>query len=127
MFSSLERLIDPYQPYDEGDAFPDRLIPFVRHFLWPARKVILAGMVLALISALAEALIVKFAADLIDMLGDTTPGQLWAEHGWMLILMGVVAIVIRPLADIAGAAVTGLGFYPHMGARSEEHTAELQS
>lgn len=116
MFRFLEKFVDPYQPYDEAAAFPDRLIPFLRQFLWPARKVILIGMALALISALAEAAIVKFAADLVDMLADTTPGQLWAENGWMLLMMGMVAIVIRPLSDIAWTAVTGLGFYPHMGA-----------
>ena len=116
MFRYFENLIDPYQGYDETAEIPRRLLPFLRRFLWPARKVIGIGMALGLVSALAEAAVVKFAADLIDVLSDTTPDRLWQEHGWMLVGMALVALVIRPAADIAWALVTGQGFYPHMGA-----------
>ena len=116
MFRYFEKLIDPYQPYDESAEIPDRLIPFLRRFLWPARKVIAVGMALGLVSALVEAAVVKFAADLVDMLSGTTPDRLWAEHGMMLAAMAAVALVIRPAADIAWTMVTGQGFYPHMGA-----------
>ena len=85
MFRYFEKLIDPYQPYDESAEIPDRLIPFLRRFLWPARKVIGIGMALGLVSALAEAAVVKFAADLVDMLSGTSPDRLWQEHGWMLL------------------------------------------
>jgi ATP-binding cassette subfamily B multidrug efflux pump len=116
MFRFFEHLIDPYQPYDETAEIPDRLIPFLRRFLWPARWVIGVGMVLGLISALAEAAIVKFAAELVDMLSDTTPDRLWQENGSVLVLMAVIALLVRPAADIAWTLVTGQGFYPHMGA-----------
>ncbi len=116
MFRYFEHLIDPYQPYDESAEIPDRLIPFLRRFLWPARWVIGIGMTIGLISALAEAAIVKFAAELVDMLSSTTPDRLWQDHGWALALMAVVALLIRPAADVAWTLVTGQGFYPHMGA-----------
>ncbi len=116
MFRYFEYLIDPYQPYDEAAEIPDRLIPFLRRFLWPARKVIGIGMTLGLVAALSEAAVVKFAASLVDMLSNTSPDRLWQENGWMLLAMALVALVIRPAADIASSFVTGQGFYPHMGA-----------
>ena len=58
MFRFFENLIDPYQPYDERAEIPDRLIPFLRRFLWPARWVIGAGMALGLIAAVTEAALV---------------------------------------------------------------------
>ncbi len=118
MFRYFEHLIDPYQAYDESAEIPDRLIPFLRRFLWPARWVIGIGMTIGLISALAEAAVVKFAAELVDMLSSTTPDRLWQDHGWALALMAVVALLIRPAADVAWTLVTGQGFYPHMGALS---------
>ena len=94
MFRYFEHLIDPYQAYDESAEIPDRLIPFLRRFLWPARWVIGIGMTLGLIAALTEAALVAFAARLIDLLSTTAPDRLWADHGGTLMLMLAVALVI---------------------------------
>ncbi|MEL6265257.1 MAG: ABC transporter ATP-binding protein [Pseudomonadota bacterium] len=116
MLGRIERLIDPYQPYDEGRELPKRLVPFILHFLHPARWIILGGMAIGLVSALTEAALVAFAAQLIDILAETEPERLWIDHWPTLTVMIVIALIVRPLADIAWAALTGQGFYPAMGA-----------
>ncbi len=116
MFRYFERLIDPYQPYDEAEEIPDRLIPFLRRFLWPARWLIGIGMALGLVAAVTEAVLVAFAAQLVDLLDTTRPDRLWQDHGNTLLMMLAVALVVRPAADIGWTLITGQGFYPHMGA-----------
>ena len=39
MFRFFESLVDPYAPYAETDTPPDRLWPFLRDYLRPARRV----------------------------------------------------------------------------------------
>jgi ATP-binding cassette subfamily B multidrug efflux pump len=112
----VETLVDPYAPVDGDREVPNRLIPFVLSLLHPMRWIIAGGMVLGLISAVTEALLISFASDLIDILSTTEPGRLWEDHGNTLLLMVLVALVIRPLADVAWAVLMGQGFYPGSGA-----------
>jgi ATP-binding cassette subfamily B multidrug efflux pump len=116
MFRYFETLIDPYQPYDETAEIPDRLLPFYRRFLWPARKVIAATMLLGLLFALAEALMLRFAGQLVDILSQATPETLWAEHRLELLAMIGVVLVFRPLVKIAESFVAIQGFFAPMGA-----------
>ncbi|MEM6421867.1 MAG: ABC transporter transmembrane domain-containing protein, partial [Pseudomonadota bacterium] len=116
MLGRIERLIDPYAPYDEGMPPPGRLIPFVLYFLKPTRWVILGGMAVGLVAAVLEAALVAFASQLIDILASAEPAQLWSDHGGTLMLMIVVALVVHPLTDIAYSALMGQGFYPVNGA-----------
>ncbi|HUF87174.1 MAG TPA: ABC transporter ATP-binding protein [Thermohalobaculum sp.] len=116
MFRYFETLIDPYQPYDETAEIPNRLIPFYRRFLWPARRVLALTMLLGLLFALAEALMLRFAGQLVDILANATPETLWAEHRVELVTMIGVVLVFRPLVKIAEAFVSVQGFFAPMGA-----------
>ncbi|MEL6577298.1 MAG: ABC transporter ATP-binding protein [Pseudomonadota bacterium] len=112
----VERLIDPYQAYDERADFPDRLMPFILYFLWPARWVIAGGMAFGFVTALSEAALVGLAAHLIDILASANPDTLWQEHWQMLALMFFVGVIVPPAAMIGWAVITGQGFFPSMGA-----------
>jgi len=116
MFRYFETLIDPYQPYDEEAEVPNRLLAFYRHFLWPARWVLLGTMTLGLVFAVSEALLLRFAGQLVDILSNATPETLWSEHGDTLLLMIAVVVLIRPLSVVAESFVSGQGFYAPMGA-----------
>ena len=116
MLRYFENLLDPYQRYDEDAELPNKLLPFMKQLLWPARWIIAGGMVLGLISALTEALLIAFASQLIDILATAEPENLWEDHGTTLLLMILVALIIRPLADIAWSILMGQGFYPPSGA-----------
>ena len=116
MLRYFETLIDPYQRYDEDAEIPNRLIPFYVRMLWPARWLLLGTMALGLVFAVSEALLLRFAGQLVDILTEAEPGTLWRDHADTLLLMGAVVLVIRPLSVIAEAVVSGQGFYAPMGA-----------
>ena len=114
MFRFFENLIDPYQSYDERAGFPDRLIPFYLNLLWPARKMIAVSMTLGLVIAVVEVLLIRFGADLVDMLTSVEPDQLWSTYRVELITMIAVALLIRPVSIIADAFLMHQGFYAAM-------------
>ena len=116
MFRYFETLIDPYQPYDDTDEFPNRLIPFYLRFLRPARGVLLATMALGLIFAVCEALMLRFAGQLVDILSAATPETLWSEHKGTLLMMIGIVLIFRPFVRIAEALVSSQAFYAPMGA-----------
>ncbi|MEM6488611.1 MAG: ABC transporter ATP-binding protein [Pseudomonadota bacterium] len=115
MLGRIERLVDPYQGPDATVPLPTKLIPFVLHFLRPTRAVILIGMVLGLIGALAEAALVAFAAQLIDILTTSDPARLWTDHWDTLAVMVVVALIVYPAVKIASTTLMAQGFYPVNG------------
>ncbi|WP_018700604.1 ABC transporter ATP-binding protein [Amorphus coralli] len=97
MLSYFESLVDPLT--DRPNARPpDRLWPFVWHFVRQAWRVIAALLVVAGIVALIEVSLFDFVGRIVDMLADTPPSALFAEHGTTLLVMALVAVVLRPLA-----------------------------
>ena len=116
MFRFFETLIDPYQPYDETAEFPDRLVPFYVHVLWPARWVLAGTMLFGLLFAVTEALMLRYAGQLVDILSAAEPGALWDEHRAEFLTMIAVVILFRPFTIIAESFVSGQGFYAPMGA-----------
>ncbi|HSF96322.1 MAG TPA: ABC transporter ATP-binding protein [Thermohalobaculum sp.] len=116
MFRYFETLIDPYQSYDEEAEIPNRLLPFYRHFLWPARWVLGATLVLSLMFAVSEALMLRYAGQLVDILAAAKPETLWIDHKVTLLTMIGVVLVFRPFVRVAEAMVSSQGFYAPMGA-----------
>ncbi|MEM8597351.1 MAG: ABC transporter ATP-binding protein [Pseudomonadota bacterium] len=112
----VERLIDPYQAYDERKDFPDRLLPFIFYFLYPARWVIAGGMFFGFVTAVSEAALVGLAAMLVDILADANPETFWADYWPMLSAMIFIGVLLPPIAMIGWAVITGQGFFPAMGA-----------
>ncbi|MEL6220307.1 MAG: ABC transporter ATP-binding protein [Pseudomonadota bacterium] len=115
MFRYFETLIDPYQRYDETAELPTRLMPFFATMLWPARKIIAITLMLGLIFALAEAAMIRYAGQLVDVLTEAEPGTLWQEHGHLLWWMIAVALILRPVVLIIDNLVMNQGFYAPMG------------
>ncbi|MDQ0316641.1 ABC transporter ATP-binding protein [Amorphus orientalis] len=97
MFSRFESLVDPLAPGPEGQP-PAQLGAFVWHFVRQSWKVIAVLLVVAGVVALIEVSLFDFIGRIVDMLADTPPGDLFAVHGTTLLWMGLVAVVVRPLA-----------------------------
>ena len=116
MFRFFETLLDPYQPYDERAEFPNRLIPFYLRMLWPARWIVGASLVLGLIFALAEAALIRYAGQLVDILGSADPATFWEDHGSFVLWMAVVALLIRPVVLMLDELIMNQGYFPVMGA-----------
>ncbi len=116
MFRYFENLIDPYQPHDERAEVPRRLLPFVLHYLRPARGLIAAAMVLGLLGALGEAALIGFASQLVDILTAAEPGRLWDDFGSELGLMIAIALILLPLIRIVHTVMMSQGYFAPMGA-----------
>ncbi|MDT8343239.1 MAG: ABC transporter ATP-binding protein [Thermohalobaculum sp.] len=111
-----ERLIDPYQPYDEDAEFPNRLIPFMWTMLRPARSVLAVSMALGLVFAATEAALARYAGKIVDILRAADPATLWADHGTEFLTMALVVALLRPASLICESIVSGQGYFAPMGA-----------
>ena len=116
MYAFFERLVDPYQSYDDRSPPPSTLGRFYQHFLYPFRKLIAISLVLGFVIAGTEALLISYAGELVDLLTQSTPETFWDEHGDAVLVMIAVALVIRPIAIIIDSLVMSQGFFPTAGA-----------
>jgi ATP-binding cassette subfamily B multidrug efflux pump len=97
MLSFFESLVDPLVDRPQTRP-PERLVPFIWHFVRQAWKVIAVLLVVAGGVALIEVSLFDFIGRIVDMLADTPPAELFSRHGTTLLMMGLVAVVLRPLA-----------------------------
>lgn len=97
MLSFFESLVDPLVDRPQVRP-PDRMLPFIWHFVRQAWKVIAVLLVVAGCVALIEVSLFDFIGRIVDMLADTPPAELFAQHGTTLLVMGFVALILRPLA-----------------------------
>ena len=97
MFRWFESRIDPFRNTTGGQP-PNRLTAFYVHYLrqvWPAFAVLLTT---GLIAALIEVSLFAFVGRIVDMVRDAeSPTGFFAEHGTVLVLMALVALVARPV------------------------------
>ncbi len=97
MLALLERLIDPYRPAPEG-APPDRLWPFYWHHVRQVWRPLAAVLVVGALAALVEVALFAFLGQLVDLMREAeSPQTFFAEHMALLLLMGFVALIARPL------------------------------
>ena len=73
MFRFFETLVDPYTPYEEKDAPPQRLLPFLWDYARPFRMVFALTAVLKMAVALAEVALVWYVGRLVDLLASASP------------------------------------------------------
>ncbi len=125
MFRYFESLIDPYAPYAERDTPPNRLWPFLKAYLWPARRVMAWTFVSIVAVAVIEIGLIWYAGRLVDMLAGAEQGQVWATHGLELLLVAVFILLLRPGIQTLSAALLNQSLMPNVGTivrwRSHRH------
>jgi ATP-binding cassette, subfamily B, multidrug efflux pump len=101
MFTWFERRIDPFESVPVVQP-PARLIGFYWHYIrpvWPAAAVLLT---LDFLLAISEVALTKFLADVVDLVGKAqSPAAFVQDNLWLLVSMGVVIVLVRPLLAIA--------------------------
>jgi ATP-binding cassette, subfamily B, multidrug efflux pump len=101
MFSWFERRIDPFESVPIVQP-PARMLRFYWHYIrpiWPAAAALLA---LDFLLAISEVALTKFLADVIDLVGKArSPAAFVEENVLLLVIMGVVIVLVRPLLAIA--------------------------
>ena len=125
MFRFFESLVDPYGPYRDTDAPPNRFWPYILAYVRPARWVLVWTTLAILAVAIIEILLIWYAGRLVDLLGKTEPGALWSRHGIELGLVAVFILFLRPLIQTLSAAFLNQSLMPNLGTlvrwRSHRH------
>ena len=113
MFALFESIIDPLRDGPDGRP-PERLNAFVWHYVrqaWPLLAI------LAVVSggvALVEVYLFDFLGRIVDLLKDTPPDRLFAEHGGTLIQMAIVLLVVWPLLSLLNILVVHQAIEPNL-------------
>ncbi|GHC30568.1 ABC transporter ATP-binding protein [Aidingimonas halophila] len=117
MFRYFENLVNPYPAEDFGTP-PQGLWPFIRHFSRPVMPLLIAMSVATAFVSAAEVLFFHYMGELVDWLSDADRDGFFAEHGWRLAWLGLLALVGLPLLVLLQSLLTHqsiFGNYPMIG------------
>ncbi|MBQ0820909.1 ABC transporter ATP-binding protein [Microvirga sp. HBU67558] len=99
MFRYFETRIDfTKRPPEESP--PDNLWGFYWHFIAQAKGLFIALFALGFVLAVVEALIPWLIGRLVNALSHTSPEGIFREAGPLLVAMGAIILVVRPLGTI---------------------------
>jgi ATP-binding cassette subfamily B multidrug efflux pump len=104
MFEWLERRIDPFAPFDERTP-PHSVWRFAWHYLAPTRWWLVLIFFSNLVIAGLESALFLLIGWFVDLLNQSTPERIWAEHGGLLIAIALLVAVVRPFLHFAHEAV----------------------
>ena len=125
MFRFFENLVDPYSNYEEKDAPPERLLPFLLDYARPFRTVFAITAVMTTIVSAIELLLIWYVGRLVDMLSGGAPADVLRDHGLELALAAVAVIVLRPILSGIDVALLHNTILPNFGTlirwRSHRH------
>lgn len=114
LFTFFERRIDPF-PVSEPLMPPATLMAFLLHYSRPVAPWLVLMSLLTAALAGVELVFLNFLGQLVDMLGQADRATFFADHGRLLIGMGLLMVVGFPLAVLAQSLVTHqtiFGNYP---------------
>ena len=104
-FDWLERRIDPFAPFAEGEMPPTTVARFTWHYLKPVRRWLAVLFVASVGVGLFETSLYLFIGWFVDLLGRSSPARLFAEHGGKLLAVG--ALILLSSAGSARAILRG--------------------
>ena len=125
MFRFFEGLVDPYGPYEQTDAPPRRLWPFLKEYIQPFRAIFAVTGALSVLAAFLDVALMWYVGRLVDLLGATGPADFWALHGTEVILVALAVLVLRPVLLVGNVALLHNTILPNFGTmirwRSHRH------
>ncbi len=111
MYAFFERLFDPLAP-SKVTRPPKSTAAFFWHFLGPIRWLLLITLAVSGIAAGAELALYAFLGVLVDWISEGAPESFLDDHGWALIGMAFVALLLRPTATLASRGLINLAIVP---------------
>lgn len=102
-------LANPYV-HGTGETPAGRVWPYLTSHLRPLRGVLMLSVLVTVVTAAIEVWLISYAGQLIDMLAETAPAEIWERHSASLIFAAVMIILLRPLSQFARFAVNDIGF-----------------
>lgn len=106
MFRWFEKQIDPFAPFDEIETPPKSVSGFAWYYLRPIRHWFVLLFIIALLVGLFEASLYILIGWLVDLLTQSTPDRIWAEHGNSLLLIGATVLIVRPVLHFVHGLVS---------------------
>src|SRR5262245_48488424 len=106
-----ERLIEPL-PNEPVVRPPDGLWAFYLFFIRPVKWLVLTVLVLSFAAAIIEMGLLVFMGWLVDWMTSTPPAQFFADHGWALLGMAGVVLVVRPMVALLNRSLNNLTLVP---------------
>jgi ATP-binding cassette, subfamily B, multidrug efflux pump len=111
MLRWLETIIDATRT-PEPVTPPDRLLPFLWHFIRQAKGLFVLLLVLSIVVALVEVSIPVLIGQLIQHLADETPQSFLAVSQGTLILLALMILIIRPAVSILQRLINNQAIIP---------------
>jgi ATP-binding cassette, subfamily B, multidrug efflux pump len=99
MFRFFENLVDPYVAYEEKDAPPRRLLPFLIDYARPFRGVFIVTSALKMLVAVIEVGLIWYVGRLVDLLAKGAPSEVMRDHGIEFGAAALMVLVLRPLIN----------------------------
>lgn len=91
-FEWFESRVNPY-PNEEPQTPKKRLLPFIWQSTRGMRPYLALAICFSIIIGIVDAVMFQFVGDLVDWIGQYSPSQLWAEKGWSIAQMVLIALV----------------------------------
>ncbi|MBB3607207.1 ABC transporter ATP-binding protein [Rhizobium sp. BK602] len=112
MFRRFEKLVDPFQNYDDPTLPPDSW-RYLKSNLRPFRLVMAMSLGLTVIGAAIEVWLIGYTSHLVDILATVRPDRLWASHGVALLTAAALVLIGRPLAGYLRESLDDIAFRPN--------------
>ena len=106
MFDWLERRIDPFAPFEEGEMPPASVARFTWHYLRPVRFWLVVLFFVSIAVGLFETSLYLLIGWFVDLLAGSTPERLFTEHGTQLWLVAALILIVRPILNTSNDIVT---------------------
>ncbi len=116
VLSFFENLVDPYTPYSESDAPPNKLGPFLWSLMYPFRRVLALNAMTAFAVAISEVALIYYLGRLIDLLASSEPATFWSDHGLEIALVVGFILIIRPILQTLDTALIKNAIQPNLAA-----------
>lgn len=104
LFRLFESWIDPFRSPPDKEM-PQSGFKFLFYFVLQVRWPFVAMLLLGVGSALVEVTVFNFLGRIVDLLEGSDRNTFFADHGWTLIAMAAVVMVLRPVVNVLTALV----------------------
>ena len=115
MFQWFEKLINPYESYNEKDVPPDRLIPFIWNYLKNFKKILLFALFFSALVSSIEIFLIFYSGYLIDLMVNTEPAVFFRTHAFELLIMTAFIIIINPFLSMVDRILMNQTIIPNIG------------
>jgi ATP-binding cassette subfamily B multidrug efflux pump len=112
IFDWLERRIDPFAPFDEGETPPNTVPRFAWHYLRPVKPWLGVLFVVSLAVGVLESSLYILMGWFVDLLAKSSPDRLLPEHGAQLAAAAALILLVRPTLHYVNEAVSNQVIVP---------------